>query len=538
MLEWIRSKLHARGAARPPLLRHAEAARRDGDLRGARRMCLAALRASPEDAHVLSLMAAIAADERQTEEGLSWARRAVAVDPRSVAAHYALGRLWEGAERYAEAEASYRKVTVLDPNHARAHNNLGCMLHMQGKLDAALACYRKALELDPQQPEANKNYAALAGADAGRLETAIDGFKRQIAANPGDAAAYNSLANIYVELGRHREALVNLERALALDPDRVEFHFAKAHLLLLLGNYAEGWKEYEWRWRMKAINAPALRFSRPMWDGRRIEKGALLIHGETGFGDTLQFVRYAPLAAVRCATVIVECQPALKSLLHGAKGVSQVVAQGERLPPFDTHVPLIALPGIFGTTLDSIPWQGPYIHADPAQASEWRSLVASCEPARIKAGLVWAGNPQNPNDRARSLALQDLAPLARVPDVTFFSLQKGPAAAQAVAPPAGMRLVDLTPRILDFSDTAALLSQLDLVVSIDTAVAHLSGAMGMPTWVALPFAADWRYHVGRGDNPWYPTMRLFRQERDGDWSAVIAQIAQELLLRAESKQTP
>jgi hypothetical protein len=306
-------------------------------------------------------------------------------------------------------------------------------------------------------------------------------------------------------------------------------------VLLLQGDYAEGWREYEWRWRIPAFNAPVRRFAQRVWDGARTT-GTILLHAEQGLGDTLQFARYAKLVAARCASVVLECQPELRSLMAGVPGIARVVARGEPLSLFDAHAPLMSLPARFGTTLQNVPWDGPYVRADAQRAERWRNVLAadaaSLGMARCRVGLVWAGRPQQWDDRKRSIPLAAMAPLARAADTVFYSLQVGAAAAQAAAPPPGMRLVDHTARIADFSDTAALASQLDLVITIDTSVAHLGGAMALPTWVLVANAPDWRYHLARSDNPWYPTMRLFRQARDGDWSSAIAAAADALALRA------
>jgi tetratricopeptide (TPR) repeat protein len=521
MLSWIRTKLGAAGRRPAALLPQAEAAYAQGDQDRARRLSLRLLRHSPHDARALALMAAIAADAGQTEEGLQWARRAQAADPGAASPHYVMGRLWQEAGRLADAEESYRIAIGLRPDHARAHNNLGCVLHMQGKLQDALVAYRRALDLDPGLPQANQNYAAIVR-DAGALERAAAAYLRYTAVHPEDAMAFNDLGNAYRELGRHQDALAAYERALALAPGLAQAHFSRAFVLLLLGDYRAGWRDYEWRWRINAFNGPVRRFSQPLWDGSRIEQGTLLLHAEQGLGDTLQFVRYASLAAERCASVILECQPELVTLLRDTAGLGRVLAKGETLPPFVAHAPLMSLPALFGTTLDDIPWRGPYVHAEPERAAAWRGAVA--EPG-LKVGLVWAGRPQQWDDRKRSISLDLLAPLARVPRTVFYSLQVGEAAAQAARPPQAMRLVDLAARIKDFSDTAAIVAGLDLVITIDTSVAHLAGAMGVPVWVLVAHAPDWRYHLARSDNPWYPTMRLFRQERDGDWSGAIERVA-------------
>jgi tetratricopeptide (TPR) repeat protein len=534
MLGWLRSKLGSPPADPAQRLRSAETAYASGDAQRARDLCRQVLRGGlpSTSGRALSLLAAIAADEGQVQEGLAWAKRAREADPQSASPAYVAGRLLQAAGRLPEAEASYRDAVALDPAHARAYNNLGCVLHMQGRLDDALAAYRRALDLDASLPQANQNYASIVR-DPDALERAAEQYRRVTHADPSDAMAFNDLGNTLRELGRHREALAAFERALALDPGLAHAHFSRAFVLLLLGDYAAGWKEYDWRWRLPAFNAPALRFAQPMWDGRPRPAGTVLLHAEQGLGDTLQFARYAPLVAGRCGTVVLESQPELAPLMHGVAGVSRVVARGEPLPPFDAHAPLMSLPSLFGTTLDTIPWDGPYVRPGPERVARW-DLDRQAGDARLRVGLVWAGRPQQWDDRKRSLSLAGLAPLAGVRGVAFFSLQVGEAAAQASAPPPGMRLVDLTSRIADFADTAALVSRLDLVVTIDTSVAHLAGAMGVPVWVLVAHAPDWRYHLARDDQPWYPSMRLFRQERDGDWSGAVARLAEALSRRAAS----
>ena len=528
MLDWIKHRLRTREDKRTVLLQRAEHALRDGAPEQAREICLAILKRSPDEPHALSLMANIAADLRQVEEGLRWANLVIVADPGAAAPHYSAGRLWELAGQPDRAEASYRRVISLAPDHAKAHNNLGCVLSVQGKLDEALACYRRALQLDPEQPEANQNYAAMTS-DTGAQEVAIQGYLRQIQKDPTDARAFNNLANIYVGLGRNTEAMANLERAITLEPNRPEAHYSRSLLLLSEGNYAAGWREYEWRWRLdNPLSAPARRFQQPMWDGRDLGSGALLMHGELALGESLQFVRYARLAAARCGSVIFECAPRLRSLLQDVEGVGQITTPDEVPPPFAAHIPLFGLPGVFGTTLQNIPWNGPYIHADPGRVAEWRPLIESAGTARFRVGLVWSGNPQHPYNRDRSIALAALAPLQKVPGVALYSLQKGAAAANAGPQPAPMSLIDLTAHERDFLDTVAFISHLDLVITVDTMISALAGAMGAPVWVLLSRVPDWRHHLERSDNPWYPTMRLYRKTRDGEWADVVEQVAKDL----------
>lgn len=528
MFDWIKASLRTPEGKRSILLRQAGEAMREGAPQRAREICLAVLRQAPGDSRALTLMANIAADLRQVEEGLRWAEQAIAAAPEEAEPHYFAGRLWELAGRPDRAEASYRRVLGLDPRHARAHNNLGCVLSLQGRLEEALACFRQALQLDPQQPEANQNYAAMTN-DARAQDAAIQGYLRQTQRDPADARAFCNLANIYIGLGRNTEAMASLERAIALDPSRADAHYSKSLLMLSAGDYEAGWKEYEWRWRLdNPLSAPGRRFAQPTWDGHDLGDGALLMHGELALGESLQFVRYARLAAARCGCVIFECAPRLKPLLQSVQGVGRITLPGEALPPFAAHVPLYSLPRVFGTTLQNIPWNGPYIHADPARAAECRRRVESAGATGIKVGLVWSGNPQNPYNRDRSIALAALAPLQSVPGLAFYSLQKGEAAPVAASQPAPISLIDLTGHERDFLDTVAFISQLDLVISVDTMIANLAGAMGARVWVLLNRVPDWRHHLERSDNPWYPTMRLYRQTREGEWGEVVDRVASDL----------
>jgi tetratricopeptide (TPR) repeat protein len=523
VLKWIAKRF---GDPAADALAAARALRDRDEFDAAREACLDVLRVRPDEAAAMALIAAIGADQRRIDEGMQWARRALAVQADCVPAHFAMGRLFEAEGRWSEAEACYREVVRLDPVHAQGHTNLGCALHLQDRIPEAVACYRRALQLEPGQPVALRNLALAAG---GRDELceALQGFERHLREHPRDAHAHCQVGHLHSHLGNFRESLAAYERAIALAPELPEFRLARAQLLLLLGDFATGWREYEWRWKVPDLNGPMLRFPHPRWDGGPLD-GTLLVHSEQGFGDLFQFVRYATLAAERCARVIVECKPALAELMAGVPGVAQVVHEGEPLPPFDAHIPPIAFPFTFGTTLDTVPWRGPYINADAQRVAAWATRVAASSARPRKVGLVWAGNPGNRSDRERRVELRQLGPLGQVPGTTFFSLQKGADAAQLAGVPTGMHFVDLTGDIHDFSDTAALIAQLDLVIAIDTSVAHLAGAMGRPTWLLLPHSPEWRWLLDRSDTPWYPSMRLFRQEGQGDWSAPVERVAAEL----------
>jgi hypothetical protein len=325
---------------------------------------------------------------------------------------------------------------------------------------------------------------------------------------------------------QYGEAAGHYRRALEVDGEYADAHWNLSLALLTMGNMPEGWREYEWRWKMRGLFQPRS-FARPLWDGKAAQGRTILLHAEQGMGDTLQFIRYAPLVAERGLTVIVECQQEVAELVRGVRGIHQVVARGQQLPAFDVHCPLLTLPLLFGTTVESIPAQAPYLAADRLLQEQWRERLAASAPG-LKAGLVWAGKPTHRKDSRRSCALSAFAPLARVEGISWHSLQKGEAAQQAAHPPEGMQLTDWTDEMKDFSVTAALVANLDLCISVDTSVAHLAGALGKPVWTLLPYEPDWRWMLGREDSPWYPTMRLFRQELPGQWGPVMARLAGEL----------
>jgi len=299
----------------------------------------------------------------------------------------------------------------------------------------------------------------------------------------------------------------------------------------LAGRLEAGWKEYEWRWQTTQLSGRARDFLAPLWDGTAIEDRTILLHAEQGFGDTLQFCRYVPLIACG-ARIILEVQAPLVRLLSRLPGVTQIVAHGDGLPPFDLHCPLLSLPRAFGTTLDTIPAVTPYLSADPALAANWHERLAGLDDLRI--GLVWAGSQRlnRPEeaafDRRRSIALDAMAPLGEASGVSFISLQKDELAAQAIHPPHEMRLHDFTADLHDFEDTAALIVNLDLVISVDTSVAHLAGALGKPVWLLNRFDTCWRWLLNRDDSPWYPTLRQFRQPGPGDWNSMIREVRDAL----------
>lgn len=361
---------------------------------------------------------------------------------------------------------------------------------------------------------------------AGRFREAESLLREVLSHQPDDLNALQALACALTEQGEIDRAIVAYESALSYKPDHAGARWGVSLLRLLKGDFARGWIDYEARWEA----VPALRrpnFPQPLWDGSDLKGRRILLYPEQGFGDLIQAIRYVSLVRAAGARSVVFAPPELRRLWQTHPDIDRIVTEADVQPEFDVHCPLMSLPRLFGTTLQTIPAPVPYLSADGSMSDLWKRRL-SAQPPGLKVGLSWAGRPTHLNDRNRSLALSTLAPLGRLSGVRYYSLQKGEAGQQAAAPPAGMQLVDWTHEIRDFADTAALVVNLDLVICCDSAVAHLAGALGKPVWVLLPFVPDWRWQLDRDDSPWYPTMRLFRQTRTGDWPSVVERVAREL----------
>jgi tetratricopeptide (TPR) repeat protein len=439
-----------------------------------------------------------------------------------------LGALFCRLANYDLAIKYIRKALQFRPDDiALAYCNLGLALIETGHFDESITYCQKAIELRPSFAEAycNLGYALI---KKGHFDESITYCQKAIELRPSFAEAYYNLGCAFEEKGHFDKAITCYQKTIELNPSFAEAHFDISLILLLLGNFKEGWKKYEWRWKRKAYIQYCRNFSKPLWNGSEIKGLTILLQCEQGLGDTVQFFRYAPLIAQKGAKVIVDCQRELVSLLKNTEGEQQVIVQGEELPEFDVYCPLLSLPLIFNTTLETIPAKIPYIIVDSLLAQKWEDKV-QYDNSKLKIGLVWAGRPEHKKDLNRSCSLDNFSPLAELGDISCYSLQKGAASEQAKNPPKGMKFIDYTEEIIDFSDTAALMENLDLIVSVDTSVVHLAGALGKPTWTLLPFAPDWRWMLNREDSPWYPTMRLFRQPSFGDWESVIVKVKDELL---------
>ena len=435
-------------------------------------------------------------------------------------AHYAL-------KSYAAALADYERAARLRPDAAPLHNNCGNALRELGRHEEALAAFERALALAPDYAEAHSN-RGNALIEMNRVEEALQAYQRALALKPDFADALINRGNALRYLDRIAEALESFDAALALAPELAEAHWNKALTCLETGDFARGFAGYEWRWKRDSELKPR-GFVQPQWRGEDVRGKTILLHAEQGFGDTIQFLRYLPMVAAKGAKIVLEIPDDLRPLIGPTAGLAAVIRRGETPPPFDVHCPLMSLPLAFGTTLDTIPAAVPYLRAPAERIDKWRALLSGA--ARPRVGLVWSGKPTHKNDRNRSIPLAAFAPLLRTPGIAFVSLQKDYRDADREALEASP-LARLDHALGDFADTAAAIANLDLVIAVDTAVAHLAGSLGRPLWLLLPAIGDWRWLIGRADSPWYPSARLFRQPRIGDWQSVIAEVARDLALFA------
>jgi predicted negative regulator of RcsB-dependent stress response len=432
-----------------------------------------------------------------------------------------------------EAVASYQQALRLKPDYAEAQCNLGMALADQGKLTEAIACYQQALRLKPDLAEAHCNLG-VALAQQGELGEAMRCYQHALRLKPDYAEAHGNVGVVRAEQGKLTEAVADYQQALRLKPDYAAAHLNLAQIWLLKGEFDRGWAEYEWRWKHRGFSPPP--YPQPLWDGSSLQGRTILLFAEQGLGDTLQFIRYAPLVQRRGGNVIVQCQEPLQRLLATCAGIDHQVVAGRALPFFDVRAPLLSLPLLFRTSLATIPPNIPYLLADPALRAHWQQELSGLR--EFKVGITWRGNPEHKRDQRRSVPLLAFAPLAAVPGVRLVSLQKGPGREQLPDLADRLGLLDLADRLEDFADTAAVLTNLDLVITVDTAVAHLAGALGVPVWVALPLVPDWRWLLEREDSPWYPSMRLFRQSAWGDWAGVFERLTEALRRHVEATRGP
>ena len=468
------------------------------------------------------------------EEAIASYDRAIGIDSTLADAYYNRGVALAELGRYEPAVASYERALQLNPDYSQAHNNLGNTLCRFDFHSRALSCYERAIECCPTFVDAWVNHANLLRR-LHRYEDALRSSLRAIDCMPECAEAYNARGAVLACMGRYDEASSDYRRALELKPTLAEASWNQAIVALSRGQFLEGWKHYETRWKVRSLGL-AHRFARqPPWLGVQSVRGrVVLLHAEQGYGDTLQFCRYAPLVAAKGARVVLSVPRSLQTLMGSLDGIERVIAQGDP-PAFDFHCPLLSLPLASGTELASIPAPASYLRADAAASASWAERLGPRN--RLRVGFSWSGSVTHPNDANRSISLEKLLPLTAC-DVQSVSLQEEVRAADEPALRQSPHLLRLGEELSDFAQAAALLSQLDLVVTVDTAIAHLAGALGKRVWILLPHVADWRWLQGRADSPWYPSARLFRQPVARDWKSVIEQVRCELVALIASQASP
>jgi tetratricopeptide (TPR) repeat protein len=459
------------------------------------------------------------------DEALAAFQMAIAGEPNPVVALYESGKIFLERSQYDRALEFFQKVLALKPDFIQAIGNLSTCLLFLEKFDEALAAVRQVIQLNPNSPSAYNNLGMiLHGLD--KDEEALAAFQKAVQLQPGMTTALSNLAKSLAIADRPEETIIVRRRAVELEPGLDVRHQDYGISLLSAGQFDPGWREFEYRAEVRPLDRQLQRLG-PRWDGSNPAGKTILIAHEQGLGDVIHFVRYATLIQQRGGNVVLECQPELQRILENFRSIDHLVLHGQRRPLFDFYCPIMSLGLVFGTNLQTIPAEVPYLRPPAELCEAWGRKLGPAR-GRLRVGIVWAGSPNHGNDRRRSIRLDQLAPLASVPNIEFFSLQKGKPAEQVNQPPNGMSLANLSPDITDFADTAAIISHLDLVICVDTSVAHLAGALAKPVWVMLPRETDWRWMLHREDSPWYPTMRLFRQKPPGNWSELIQRVARAL----------
>ena len=512
----------------------------------------------PHHADALHMLGVIALQLENYQVAVAFISAAVQSHPSNASAHLNLGLAFKALQRLEEALSCYQQALVLRPDYAQALHNRGLALHATGRLDEALADFDKAIELQPEDAqawnnrgvvlqdqlrwdEAMQSYAAAIAEQPGygqahynlgnalralgRFEAAVASYDTAISLQADPAHAFNNRGLALQELQRSAEAIASYDAAIASRPEYADAHWNKAIELLLCGDFAQGWKLYEWRWRRDSFSSRKRAFVEPLWLGEASLAGkTVLLHAEQGLGDSIQFCRYARDVRALGAQVLLEVPQPLMALFETLQGDIRLFEKGADLPHFDYHCPLLSLPLAFQTRLETLAGHTPYLASSTSKRDHWERRLGS--PSKPRIGLVWSGNALDRNDTQRSVSLYALLPHLP-PRFEYICLQKElrPSDQEALQA-SSVRFVGA--EIQDFSDTAALCDLVDLVISVDTSVAHLAGALGKPTWILLPYAPDWRWMLDRDDSPWYPSAKLYRQDRDRSWTPVLERVASGL----------
>lgn len=494
-----------------------------GDSREARAAFVKALKLRPDFAEAHLNLGNLYYERGAFPASAAHYQSALCIRPGYSKACINLGNALSHLNRLPEAIVCYRRALSLKPDSAAAQHGLGNAL--AGKKDWAQAreCLERAIELNPVSAEIHNSFGNLYYSRK-NIPAAAEHYRRALELDPGYARAHVNLGNAMLALGKHAQAQFLYQRGLMLDPASPGAHYNLALAQLRNGEFAAGWRNYEWRWEFEELHLRRRNFRAPLWHGEPLAGKTILLHAEQGLGDTIQFARYAPLVAARGGRVILEAQPPLVHLLEQLPGIEKVVSFGAGLPTFDCHCPLMSLPLAFGATVETIPSPEGYLRAQ-------RRAERPADSGNFRIGIAWSGNPLHKGDAGRSIPLESLLPLARLPGFTLISLQKGTGIEQLEPLKEHLPLDDAASAHADMRETAELVSTLDLVLSVDTSIAHLAGAMGKPLWLMLSWVADWRWMEQRATSPWYASACLFRQTSAGDWPSVVSRIVNALQLQ-------
>jgi Flp pilus assembly protein TadD len=486
-----------------------------------------ALKLKPDDFETRFRLGVVRMEQDRSADAVTHLREARRLRPGGIDTLNHLGIALFKQKQPEEAATVLEEALRLRPNAPGIRNNYGMVLFHLGRYSDAVAQYHQSLRLEPGNPGTISNLAN-ALREQGQIEQALLWYEEALRTSPQAADVHNNLGITFVRSRHLDQARYHYSEALRLQPDFPEARLNRAHLRLVEGDYTNGWNDYECRWLMK--DAEPFRCRQELWDGSDLDGRTILLHWEQGYGDTLQFIRFVPLVKAKGGKVVLTCQPRLFDLLSHCKGFDQLIRHGDPLPEFDVHAPLATLPKLLGITVETIPADIPYLFAAPVRLEHWRRELPPSDS--LKVGIAWQGNPRYGGDRHRSIPLIFFLPLARLAGVQLYSLQKGEGSEQLLSLALGNGILDLAGRLDErggaFLDTAAALKNLDLVITCDTSIGHLAGGLGVPTWTLLSFNSDWRWLLERQDSPWYPTVRLFRQQRAGDWSEVFLRVADAL----------
>lgn len=525
-------------------------------------------RAAPRNVEAAINYSIVLMELKRLPEALAMSDAAVAAGPGSSSAYHVRACILTKLGRHDDAVANFRRALEIRPTFAEAWRNLANGLVRQNKLDEAVQAVCRSLDFegghtgpiidlgDPAQrrelsgraetvlravvaarPDSYGPLANLGSVvcSSGNHDEAIELFRKACVLRPDLADAHANLGDALSRRGLREEAINALDKALELDPSHALAHFLRSLVLLRLGRLDEGWKDYLWRWKWRYFRAmhAGVRFETPVWDGSPLAGKRILLGGEQGFGDFIQFIRYVPMVVQRGGRVVLQERAPLTRLLARVEGVHEVVPGGEHPADIEAHCPIMNLPALFGITLDTVPANVPYLSPYPEDAAVWRQRLEG--ERRLKVALVWAGNPHHSADAQRSMDVTLLNPLLRNEEAAFYSIQVGRNGDLDRLGDDRMRVTDLAPHLKDFAETAAAIEQMDLVIGVDTAVIHLTGALAKLAWLMLPVNAEWRWMDDRDDSPWYPTMRIFRQTAKGDWEGVIARLGEALRQRVSER---